>query len=557
VGSGAPALPALKLAVIADHSVAQRFALDSLDSIEGCTEYALFSCTNSRPGKRRLKHAAYYALNLVTVRNHLTRLVPLAQGRKRIARTVTFEAEQEGAWQRLPKAVVRELAGFDIVLKLGMGLLRVPPEEEMPAPILSFHHGDPDRYRGRPAGFWEIANGEPVVGQIVQAIGNSLDAGHVAAFAETKVHPWSYKATLVEAYRHSPLIINEAIRNALARRWIAKPCTGRNWRLPGNATVLAFVLKTAARAVRRLAYGAVMEKKWQVSLAPVAPADVPATVEGHSFPPPAAWETLKVGCDYLFYADPFFSTDPPGILLEALRRGSGLGEIVLAGPQGHRRISSLAGHASYPATVSLRGRQLIVPEIASVSAPRLFAIQEGVMRELGPLAMESEERVSDPTLIEHEGRLYLFGNIPRHGSSALFLWLAEGIKGPFRLHPQSPVRISPRGGRMAGNLLRDGDRLIRFGQNLEGGYGDGILAFEVEELSPERYCEKPLGVIRFTDRHGPHTLNFDGGRIVFDWYVERFAPLAGVRRLLARLRARRLARGASEARPAPDPGPRG
>lgn len=66
-----------------------------------------------------------------------------------------------------------------------------------------------------------------------------------------------------------------------------------------------------------------------------------------------------------------------------------------------------------------------------------------------------------------------------------------------------------------------------------GGYRDAcafwkdLILFEVEELSPEAYSERKADHIRFTDRRGPLTLNLRGNRIVFDWYHDRFSPLAG------------------------------
>jgi hypothetical protein len=100
---------------------------------------------------------------------------------------------------------------------------------------------------------------------------------------------------------------------------------------------------------------------------------------------------------------------------------------------------------------------------------------------------------------------------------------------------------------MAGALLRLDGRLIRFGQSFERFYGDGIVAFEVEEITPARYRERKIGEIRFRDRIGPHTLNVRDGELVFDWYRHALDPMVAVRRLLGRVRRNR--RGAATARP--------
>jgi hypothetical protein len=527
----------MKVAVFVDAGQVQRFLRDALDAVEGCEEVSVFSCTNTRTRKKPFRHGAYYALNLLTVRNQWTRAVPVSGTTKRIAETVEFESDYDGIWQVLPADVIARLreGAFDVVLKFGLGLMRVPSPEALPAPILSYHHGDPDHYRGRPAGFWEMAAGEPVMGQIVQAIGNRLDAGRVLACAETKVFAHSWRATLVQSYRHSPLIINEAIRNALRGAALPKPCSGRNYRLPGNWTVARFTAAMLLRAARRLAYGAFAEKRWQVSLAPAPENPAAALAEGRLVPPPARWRTLETAPGYTFYADPFFGERPGAILVEALRASSGLGEIVRVEGAEHRRISPPGGHFSYPAGLFADGRMVVVPETASWSPPTRYALTGEGLEALGPLDLHPPERVSDPTLIEHKGRFYLFGNIARIGPGALYLWSADSLEGRFAPHPASPILVSPRGARMGGSVLRVGERLVRFGQDFRFGYGDGLLAFEILTLSPQAYRERPLGEIRFTDRRGPHTLNVGGGELLFDWYRDAFAPFAGVRRILNRI----------------------
>lgn len=534
----------MKIAVIADRGRVQRFALNALDSVEGTDEVTVFSCTNSHRRKRWLKHGAYYLLNLAAVRNRLTRFVPVASGAKRVVREVAFESDYEGSWQVLPAEVIRALrdGGFEVILKFGMGLLRVPPESVLPTPILSYHHGDPDRYRGRPAGFWEMMDGSPLMGQVVQVIGNRLDAGNVVAFAETKVFPWSYRKTLLESYRHSPLIINEAIRRAKAGACLPMQRHGRNCRLPSNARVVAFAARMAARFLGRICYGALFEKSWRVSTAAIGQTGIDELVAG-AFPPASQWRQVPAAPEYRFYADPFFCSSPPGILVEALRKASEMGEIVLIDGASHRLVSNEAGHMSYPATVEVDESEFVVPEIAQWSTPRIYKLKSAALQLHCELRSDDPVAIVDPTLLLHEGRWYLFGNSRALGSSVLDLWWAESPEGMFRKHPASPVRISPRGSRPGGGFLRASGSLFRFGQDFTGKYGNGLVVFEVQALSPDEFAEREIGSIRFEGVSGPHTLNFREGEVVFDWYRERLAPLAGLRRLRAWTNGKRRAIG--------------
>lgn len=77
--------------------------------------------------------------------------------------------------------------------------------------------------------------------------------------------------------------------------------------------------------------------------------------------------------------------------------------------------------------------------------------------------------------------------------------------------------------------------MFRFGQDWRQGYGDGLIVFQVVELSPVAYRETEVGPAAFASVRGPHTLDWQGGRLLFDFYEERASLFAGIRRLLARL----------------------
>ena len=158
----------MKVGVIVDHGQVSVWQAEALRRLAPATEIVIYDCLNSRAETRRARFALYYLLNLCTVRNPLTRRVPVPEALPIIARR-PFQSEWEGAWQRLP-AEIMEMIRADapaVLIKFGMGLLRIPDATELPVPILSYHHGNPERFRGRPAGFYELLSGEGAMGQIV------------------------------------------------------------------------------------------------------------------------------------------------------------------------------------------------------------------------------------------------------------------------------------------------------------------------------------------------------------------------------------------------------
>ncbi len=516
-----------------DVAVWQRRALDA---IRGKHELLLLVCKPARPGKRRAAHALYYALNLVTIRNRLTRTTAFPVPADAIAARLDFEPTYEGTWAILPSAVLTWIGEqrVDAIVKFELGLLRIPDTADLPVPILSYHHGDPRTHRGRPAGFYEVLEGTRFVGQIVQVLSNRLDAGTVLAFAQSRVQSHSYRRTLLDAYALSPWLLGQALDALQHRRTLPLPPTGRNNRLPGNLAVIRFAAACSWRLARRLAYGAFVEKRWNVATIDVDPKSSPLDMIARAEAARTSWHVPALLPGYAFYADGFFHTGSDDILVEALDKASGKGELVRIRGGRQQRIAGFGGHMSYPLTVHEEGRDYLVPETAGWCPPSVFEIDGDAVRLVSRLDID-EPAILDPTLYRHDGRSYLFGNRPADGASVLHLWSAPSLFGRFEPHPASPVRVSARGSRMAGEILSGPGGTYRLGQDFRDAYGDGILAFRIEELSKRTYREAEAGEAAFTSVRGPHTLGVRGDRLLFDWYVERRTPLAGVRRILARL----------------------
>ena len=66
-----------------------------------------------------------------------------------------------------------------MLIRLGFRILRGGILTAAPHGVWSYHHeGDNDRYRGGPPGFWEVMEGTPVAGTILQRLTEALDGGH-------------------------------------------------------------------------------------------------------------------------------------------------------------------------------------------------------------------------------------------------------------------------------------------------------------------------------------------------------------------------------------------
>ena len=230
----------LRAALILDDLSLARWQADALsEALPHLDVRLVVSCNNTHTKKRIPKNLFYYGLGFLALRNSLTKRERYKVTNERV---VEFESLYEGVWQKIPVEVsdAIDAEGISVVIKFGMNLLKVDKRLEQ-YDILSFHHGDPSKFRGRPAGFYEVLSGEPKVGVIVQRLTNQLDSGDVLAFTEAEVVSYSYKNTSLNFYSASRFLLREALVNVKESRSLEVSTGGRNYTLPSNMMVLHFL----------------------------------------------------------------------------------------------------------------------------------------------------------------------------------------------------------------------------------------------------------------------------------------------------------------------------
>ena len=97
----------------------------------------------------------------------------------RVPRILCKTAEKRGEFFRLEDVSQIKGHNLDFILRFAFGIIRGDILESARYGVWSFHHGDERKYRGSPPGFWEVYQGDPVVGAILQRLTARLDAGVV------------------------------------------------------------------------------------------------------------------------------------------------------------------------------------------------------------------------------------------------------------------------------------------------------------------------------------------------------------------------------------------
>jgi hypothetical protein len=203
-------------------------------------------------------------------------------------------------------------------------------------------------------------------------------------------------------------------------------------------------------------------------------------------------------------------------------------------------ILDTGSHLSYPFIFEDNGEIFIIPE--SAMAKGVFAYPyDPIKMNLGkPITLIEDEPLLDSTFVCYEDRWWLFAT--KRGSSSnseLFIYYADHWKGPYEPHKLNPVKSDANGSRPAGNLIKQGDQLLRPAQNCKESYGKSITLFKITKLTKDSYEEVPTlelkADIHKENKYGIHTINHSGSVIVVDCLKKSFNPFIQTNLLLKRM----------------------
>jgi hypothetical protein len=525
-------------ALIIDNNSITEWQAESLKHCSDLIEIKLIlNCTNTKIPKKPIKNCLYYLLNIASLKSNWTKRKKFDTPK---AITHNFESNYRGNWQIIPDSTIEIInnKSVDVVIKFGMSLLKVPENLNTKHGILSFHHGDPDFYRGRPAGFYEMKFNSEKIGTIVQKLSNKLDDGDIYAKSFSKIYPNSYKDTSINFYKNSKYLLRKAVLNSTQGCKEKKTSTGKNYRLPSNIVATLFIIKLLQKKIERLTYGALIEKKWKTAISSfnfesLIYNDINLALQNQNtlIPPP----------DYVFFADPFISKNGKNIYAEALKKKTGLGDIVSIAIESGKidKVLLTGSHYSYPQPIKIDSKEYLLPEMASKYS-QCFIPTADKSKYIKLEGLENERYV-DATHFTNNGVHYIFASPSNESSDILLLFTGDHITGPYNPHPANPIVIDPACARMAGNIINHNGKIYRLGQINTGSYGNGISIMEISEISKYNYKENKIKEVRFQNPiKGPHTINFKENLMVFDYYTENFTPMAGIRRIMNLIGAKKF-----------------
>lgn len=291
--------------------------------------------------------------------------------------------------------------------------------------------------------------------------------------------------------------------------------------------------KLAERLLLKLRY---KPFHWRVGYrfhaAPIAGLGFDGVAEGYATRPAPAWQDLPEDGSR-FYADPFpIAVDGRHFLfVEEFPHATGKGVISVAEASADGRFGAPrvvleeSFHLSYPQVFQHDGAFWMIPETAGGRDLYLYRAEQFPDRWVRHAMLIENRPLSDATLLQRDGRFWLFAADGGEGSSsdAMLVFHADQLTGPFLPHIANPILIDQASARPAGAFIVGGAFPVLPVQDGTRGYGSGMGLVEVLELNLERVR---IGPVRRLDSPGwrcefKHTTNRAGRLEVIDGVVRQ------------------------------------
>ena len=435
-----------------------------------------------------------------------------------------------------PEETVKEIRAYDlnVALSFGFRILKGEALKIARHGVWSFHHGDNQVNRGGPAGFWEVMDGVPVTGSVLQILTEDLDNGVVIYRSlSPTADRFSVKANRNNLYWKSCAFVMRKLKDLAAGRPLCtpeiqtyRPYSNRLYRMPTNAEMFPRLSRLATQYVGGKFRSAFSGDQWALAYRfRTSPGDLNNTLyRFKNLTPPKElfWadpSAIKAGDRYYVFIEEYLYAKEKGhisvIELDPKRGMVGDPRIVLERDY----------HLSYPFVFEWNGEYFMVPESAANKTVELYRCTSFPFEWKLEKVLMTDVRAKDATLVEVDGLWWMFVSIAENCiPDELSLFYAKTPLGPWTPHPRNPVKSDVRGSRPAGALFEWNGEIYRPAQNSSGRYGYAMSINRVTKLDRESFQEEEVSTILPNwnkNLLGTHTLSIAGDLTVVDCLMKR------------------------------------
>jgi hypothetical protein len=438
---------------------------------------------------------------------------------------------------RFPAEALEKIrsADLDVLIRFGFNILRGDILRAARYGVWSYHHGDNEFYRGGPAHFWELLEGSPLSGVILQVLTEDLDGGlvlckslfateHTLSVSRNRYTPYWGSSDLVirklnELHRFGwEYVLEKALPPA--------PYQGKRviYKAPTNRDVLPWLAPILLKKAISYPFRRETVQHWKIAcrvngkLLSNSDADCDFNgfrwmdpPQGHFWADPFAFE--REGVCWAFFEDYSYQEKRAAIVCSEVSSQGTLGPSVVC-------LSHPTHHYSYPHIFRAGSEVFMIPESYDSDTVDLFRCREFPHHWVREATLLQGKFV-DTTVWEHDGLWWLATTSadPSARAGALLLLYSASLTGDWHFHPANPISTDIRRNRGAGRVFRSHNRMIRPSQSCAPSYGYSVAFNEILELSRERYSErqvKTIGPEHWEGLSGIHTYNCAGNVELID-----------------------------------------
>ena len=147
-------------------------------------------------------------------------------------------------------------------------------------------------------------------------------------------------------------------------------------------------------------------------------------------------------------------------------------------------------HLSYPYIFKWEDDYYLIPESFEANSIRLYKADSFPTKWSFVTTLVEGKDFVDNSIAYYNNKWWLFASVT--SNDTLYLYQADHLSGPWSEHPESPiVENNNHIARSSGRMLVYEDRLYRYTMDVDPPTGTHqILAFEITDISTDRYAEK-------------------------------------------------------------------
>ena len=430
---------------------------------------------------------------------------------------------------------------LDVLLYFGRRILRGDILNTAKYGVWSYHHGDNLVNRGGPPGFWEVMEGHPVTGAILQILTEDLDGGKIIYRSYAPTHKSSvrknrnnyyWKSTafvqrkLEDLYKNGPQALDDdPYANAF------HPYCRRLYRNPTNRELWPLLLKLGTAKAADKFQGLMGTKQWflayRVKRGGMGIDDtfyrykpmMPASDRYWANPFPVKKDDKY----FIFIKECLFKDNKGHIAVIEMDQSGKYSQPV--------KVLEQSYHLSYPFIFQWQGEYYMIPETAQNRTIELYRCTSFPFEWQLESVLMTDVDAADATLAEIDGLWWMFVNMSLDGMAnnhdELHLFYAKTPLGPWQPHRQNPVKSDARSARPAGRLFRWRGQLYRPAQDCSKGYGYAISINKINHIDPDKFVETEVSKILpqwSKNVSGTHTLNNAAELTIIDGLVKVTKP---------------------------------